>query len=99
VYRNREWGLTDDRLIEIRGILGRDAHVVDLADINDLQASHGWWNKIMGAGELELKIAGRGGVSAEEGKSRFRLVALSDHQEVFQRIEDLRNQARPGKAA
>lgn len=91
-YQLSELGLTDDRLIELGGVVGRDASSVVLDDIQDVELKKGLVDEVFGVGGLRFKVAGG-------DSSGIRFTCIEDPHAALERIEDARKQAEEGEAA
>lgn len=91
-YRHAEMALTDDRVVRLGGIVGRDASTVSLSDVRDVNVRVMPWDKVFGTGRLELQVAGGPGYGV-------RMSYVADPHDVLQRIEAARKQAEEAAAS
>lgn len=75
--------VTSDRVIWRTGLLARHGVEIPLERVNNINFHQGIWERIIGAGTLEVQSAG------EEGTSRFTDVRHPDgvQQEIYRQIE------------
>jgi uncharacterized membrane protein YdbT with pleckstrin-like domain len=75
--------VTDQRIIFRTGILTRHGVEIPLERINNINFHQGIWERIIGAGDLEIQSAG------EQGTSRFSDVRHPDgvQQEIYRQME------------
>lgn len=57
-YENAEFAVTDDRVIETGGMIGKDTSTISLEDIRDVDVNVGLFSKLFGTGSLEFQVAG-----------------------------------------
>lgn len=58
LYRHQELGLTDDRLIKLGGLVGRDASTVSLEDVRDVDIRVVPMDRLFGTARVRFKVAG-----------------------------------------
>jgi uncharacterized membrane protein YdbT with pleckstrin-like domain len=75
--------VTSDRVIFRTGVLGKQGVEIPLERINNINFNQGIWERIIGAGDLEIESAGR------EGDSPFENVRQPDavQQEIYRQME------------
>ena len=75
--------VTDQRVIFRTGILTRHGVEIPLESVNNINFHQGIWERIIGAGDLEIQSAG------EEGTSQFSNVRHPDgvQQEIYRQME------------
>ena len=78
-WRNRKFILTDRRLIQTRGILGKQRMMIPLYRIEDISHRFGILGWLIGYGDLVVESAG------PEGKVAFRYLPTPEHTQ--KRIE------------
>lgn len=88
-YRHAELALTDDRILRVGGVVGRDTSVVDLQDVRDVNVAVMPWDKLFGTGRIEVRTGGGPAVG-------FQLSYVADPYEVVDRIEEARSRATDG---
>lgn len=86
MYRHAELALTDDRLIRLGGLVGRDASAVSLEDVRDVEVRVFPLDKLFGTGRIRVKTAG----GADSG---LRMGYVADPYGTLEQIEGLRAQA------
>lgn len=85
-YRHAELAVTNDRVVRLGGIVGRDASSVSLADVRDVNVHVMPWDKVFGTGRIELQVAGGPGAGV-------RMSYVADPHDVLERIEAARAEA------
>lgn len=75
--------VTDDRVIFRHGVLAKHGVEIPLERINNINFDQGLWERIIGAGDLDIESAGR------EGQSHFEDVRHPDsvQQEIYRQME------------
>lgn len=75
--------VTDDRVIFRHGVLAKHGVEIPLERINNINFHQGVWERIIGAGDLDIESAGR------EGQSHFEDVRHPDavQQEIYRQME------------
>lgn len=75
--------VTDDRVIFRHGVLAKHGVEIPLERINNINFDQGIWERIIGAGDLDIESAGR------EGQSHFEDVRHPDgvQQEIYRQME------------
>jgi uncharacterized membrane protein YdbT with pleckstrin-like domain len=75
--------VTDDRVIYRHGVLAKHGVEIPLERINNINFDQGFWERIIGAGDLDIESAGR------EGQSHFEDVRHPDgvQQEIYRQME------------
>lgn len=75
--------VTDDRVIYRHGVLAKSGVEIPLERINNINFHQGIWERIIGAGDLDIESAGR------EGQSHFEDVRHPDgvQQEIYRQME------------
>jgi uncharacterized membrane protein YdbT with pleckstrin-like domain len=75
--------VTDDRVIFRTGTLAKHGVEIPLERINNINFDQGIWERIIGAGDLDIESAGR------EGQSHFENVRHPDgvQQEIYRQME------------
>jgi uncharacterized membrane protein YdbT with pleckstrin-like domain len=85
-YRHAEMGLTEDRVVRMGGIVGRDASSLALEDVRNVDVRVLPWDKAFGTGRVRVRTAGGPG-------SGVRMSYVAEPQETVRQIEDARKQA------
>jgi uncharacterized membrane protein YdbT with pleckstrin-like domain len=87
-YKYLQWQfthfvVTDDRVIFRTGALAKRGVEIPLERINNINFAQGIWERIIGAGDLDIESAGR------EGQSHFDNVRHPDgvQQEIYRQME------------
>lgn len=90
--RHLEYAVTDQRVIEFGGIIGRDASTVRLEDVQDLEAGAGIMTKMFGVGGVSVDVPGGGGpgTGQSEANSGIDFMYIEDHRDVQNLIADAR---------
>lgn len=86
-YRHKEVAVTDRRVIHLHGVVGRDASVVELDDVRDVDVDVVPADKPWGTGSLVLQVAGGAGAGV-------RFAKMEDPYALMDRVEEIRSQAR-----
>jgi uncharacterized membrane protein YdbT with pleckstrin-like domain len=75
--------VTDDRVIFRHGVFAKHGVEIPLERINNINFDQGIWERIIGAGDLDIESAGR------EGQSHFEDVRHPDavQQEIYRQME------------
>jgi uncharacterized membrane protein YdbT with pleckstrin-like domain len=75
--------VTDDRVIFRHGVVAKHGVEIPLERINNINFDQGFWERIIGAGDLDIESAGR------EGQSHFEDVRHPDavQQEIYRQME------------
>jgi uncharacterized membrane protein YdbT with pleckstrin-like domain len=75
--------VTDDRVIFRHGVIAKHGVEIPLERINNINFDQGFWERIIGAGDLDIESAGR------EGQSHFEDVRHPDavQQEIYRQME------------
>jgi uncharacterized membrane protein YdbT with pleckstrin-like domain len=75
--------VTDDRVIFRHGVFAKHGVEIPLERINNINFDQGVWERIIGAGDLDIESAGR------EGQSHFEDVRHPDavQQEIYRQME------------
>jgi uncharacterized membrane protein YdbT with pleckstrin-like domain len=75
--------VTDDRVIYRHGVLAKHGVEIPVERINNINFDQGLWERIIGAGDLDIESAGR------EGQSHFEDVRHPDgvQQEIYRQME------------
>jgi uncharacterized membrane protein YdbT with pleckstrin-like domain len=75
--------VTDDRVIYRHGVLAKSGVEIPLERINNINFHQGLWERIIGAGDLDIQSAG------QEGESHFEDVRHPDgvQQEIYRQME------------
>jgi uncharacterized membrane protein YdbT with pleckstrin-like domain len=75
--------VTDDRVIFRHGVLAKHGVEIPLERINNINFDQGFWERIIGAGDLDIESAGR------EGQSHFEDIRHPDgvQQEIYRQME------------
>jgi uncharacterized membrane protein YdbT with pleckstrin-like domain len=85
--------VTDQRVLSRAGVLGRRGVEIPLVEIANITYHQGIWERVIGAGDLDVESAG------EEGDAVFRDVRHPDdvQHEIYRQMEELvRRHARAG---
>lgn len=84
-----EFVVTDDRILQAGGLIGRDVSVVSLSNVTDVDVTRSLAGKLFGAGTLSFQTA---------GSSRFgvRLRAIEDPEGVLGLVEALQGSRAAG---
>lgn len=82
-YRHAELALTDDRIVHLHGVVGRDTRSIDLDDIQDVAVNVAPGDVPWGTGTLHVKVA-RGGTSG------LTIATVAHPYDVVERIEEAR---------
>lgn len=88
--RHLEYAVTDERVIKFSGIVGKDASIVDLEDVTDVEAAAGFSTKLLGVGGVDLQVPG-------SDDSGLTMGGIEDHRTVRGLIEDAREDATAGR--
>lgn len=103
MLRHLEYTVTDQRLIKLGGVVGRDVSTVRLEDIRDVEANAGIWKKLFGVGGIRIKVPGgsQGGAAMAGAQDRgsaanagIDMVGLEGHRDVRDTIEEARKEAK-----
>jgi uncharacterized membrane protein YdbT with pleckstrin-like domain len=78
-----EWNFTDDRVIFRTGVLAKRGVEIPMERINNINFHQGAWERVIGAGDLDIESAGK------EGQSHFDDVWHPDgvQQELYRQME------------
>ncbi len=83
-WRFTHFVLTDERVIFRTGVLSKRGVEIPLGRINNINFGQGVWERVIGAGDLEIESAGR------DGQSQFSNVRHPDgvQQEIYRMMEE-----------
>jgi uncharacterized membrane protein YdbT with pleckstrin-like domain len=75
--------VTDQRVVFRTGVIGKHGVEIPLERINNINFNQNIWNRVIGAGDLEIESAGR------EGQTKFDNVRHPDgvQQEIYRQME------------
>lgn len=82
--KNSRYVVTNQRIIEISGILGTSTTEYRIADIRQLQTGASWGEKFMGHGNLQFSTG---------GATTITFHGIPDHQEVANTIRELQRES------
>ena len=82
-WRFTYFGVTDQRVVFRTGMLAKHGVEIPLERINNINFNQNIWNRLIGAGDLEIESAGR------EGQTKFDNVRHPDgvQQEIYRQME------------
>lgn len=82
-WRFTYFGVTDQRVVFRTGMLAKHGVEIPLERINNINFNQNIWNRVIGAGDLEIESAGR------EGQTKFDNVRHPDgvQQEIYRQME------------
>jgi uncharacterized membrane protein YdbT with pleckstrin-like domain len=94
-WRTTHFVLTTDRLIFRSGVLSRTGREIPLERVNDLSFHQGFFERIVGAGDLMIESAG------EAGQDVFSRIPHPDRaqQDIYTQIENNRQKNSGGRVA
>jgi PH (Pleckstrin Homology) domain-containing protein/putative oligomerization/nucleic acid binding protein len=63
IWRNRDYIITNRRVIQISGVLDKDVVDSSLEKVNDVKMSQSFWGRMFGFGDIEILTASELGVN------------------------------------